>query len=679
MRECVSEDHGVQPVDDPEARGGVQGQLFARGGGALHRCAPEARGEGPPPPLGRSPAEGPAAAPGSESPGPQLELLETLGRLVACRDEPGHAQAISGAAGSGRDAGPSPAPGDVPLDLPRRDLLDAVEQALAREGHLLTQGQRVVISRLCGAVRPAQALYARLLARRPRIFWTDELSYDDVPDPGSAVSALADGGLAWRAERCSTPRAVAEASTVKQLRAAARALGRPVSGRRAQLEERCGDPAAAALLRRPGIVLRHASLLRAVVRLALLDHRGRLDRIVLARLGHRRPASYVPTGGTGMFPRRRAWLRYEQGLCLRRVPCPTDPEPLFRWLEAAPLAPEWRRRHSGRRFAEDLLFETLREQERVATAVDAARNWRRMLDAGPGEPGRVVARLALALGRAGETAAGAVLCDAWLPRLPASVARIVEPTARRLGRSSGVGYRPLPPLQHAPVRRLSLEAGPGTTTRPRYRVRGELHTVEAAVVAELFGHGRLAFHGEGAPWATMFGVIFRDAIFAAVPGMLPGPMLRAPLDLGTAGFRERRADLIDARLREVRQGGAAAVVRETIRRHGAEDIRGVDWGRFPPDALLALASLVSGPTLAVILEAFVDDWRGARRGLPDLCVLPGRPVRLSRARPGRVGADLLLVEVKGPNDSLRPAQRIWLDRLLRGGVRAEVWEVRPEA
>lgn len=669
----------MQPVDDPVARGGAQGQLFARGGGAVHGCTSEARGGGPPPPLERRPAHGPAAGPGPESAGPHLELLEILGGLVACRDAPGHAQAIEGAAGSAGDAGLISAPGGGLLDLPRRDLIDAVEQALAREGHLLTQGQRVVISRLCGADRPEQALYARLLARRPRVFWTDELRYEDVPDPESAVSALADAGLAWRAERCATPRAVAEASTVKQLKAAARALGRPVSGRRTQLEERCGDPAAAALLRRPGIVLRHTSLLRAVVRLALLDHRGRLDRIVLARLGHRRPAAYVPTGGTGMFPRRRAWLRYEKGLRLRGVPCPAEVEPLFKWLETSPLEPGWRRRHSGRRFAEDLLFETLREQERVGTAGDAARSWRRMLDARPGDPGRVVARLALALGRAGETATGASLCDAWLPRLPAAAARGLEPTARRLGRASGVGYRPLPPLRDAPVRRLSLEAGAGTTTRPRYRVRGELHTVEAAVVSELAGHGRLAFHGEGAPWATMFGVIFRDVIFAAVPGMLPGPMLRAPLDLGAAGFRERRADLIDARLREVRQGGAAAVVQETIGRHGAEDILGVDWGRFPPDALLALARLVSGPTLAVILEAFADDWRGARRGLPDLCVLPGRPVRLSRARPGRVGADLLLVEVKGPNDSLRPAQRIWLDRLLRGGVRAEVWEVRPEA
>jgi hypothetical protein len=544
---------------------------------------------------------------------------------------------------------------------------------------VLSRGQRVVIERLRAAPTPAQALFARLLARRPRVFWLDELAYEEVPDLAGAVAALESAGLAWRAERLAPPRAVAEASTVTQLRAAARRLGRTVGGKRAALVERCADAPAAAILRRPGLMLRHGPLLRSVVRLAMLDHRGGLDRLVLARLGHTRPAAYVSTGGTGLFPRRGDWLGYERGLRLRRLPSPVDPAPLFAWLEAAPLPAAWRRRHSGRRFAEDLLFDTLREEERAGSAGDAAQAWRRMLDAGPCDPGRVVARLALALGRSGEPAAGAALCDTWLARLPPASARRVEPTARRLGRTSGRGHRPLPPLRDAPTRRLSLDAGEATATRPRYRVRGALHTVESAVVSELAGHGRLAFHGEGAPWATLFGVVFREALFAPVPGMLPGPLLRAPLDLGTPGFRSRRAQEIDAQLQRVRAGGAAALVRETVLRHGAEDIRGVDWGRFPPAALLAMARLVPGPALAVILEAFVDDWRGARRGLPDLCVLPGRPVRLARARPGRVAGGLLLVEVKGPNDSLRPAQRVWLDRLLQGGVRAEVWDVRPRA
>ena len=84
-----------------------------------------------------------------------------------------------------------------------------------------------------------------------------------------------------------------------------------------------------------------------------------------------------------------------------------------------------------------------------------------------------------------------------------------------------------------------------------------------------------------------------------------------------------------------------------------------------------------GDALATVMEAFVDDWHGARKGLPDLLVLPGRGLRLPDAQPRRLHRGLLLVEVKGPGDTLRPAQRVWLDRLVRAGVQTEVWAIEP--
>ncbi|MEC7946190.1 MAG: VRR-NUC domain-containing protein, partial [Myxococcota bacterium] len=535
-----------------------------------------------------------------------------------------------------------------------------------------------VIRALQAAPCQAQSLYARLLPRQPRLFWLDDLAYAEVEDPAAAADALQRAGLAWSAARIASPRRLAESSTVDQLRAACRAHGLRVSGRRSELIDRCAQPECARTLRRPGLELRHRTLFRSLMRLATLDHRGDLGRVVQARLGLFKPASYHPTGGAGLFPTRAAWRRYEQGLRLRALPVPPPSDQQFEWLETLPPPPPWRRRYSGRRFAETALRERLRTDERQCAAADSAASWKRMLDARPDAPGPVVARLALALGRAGRPSEAVALCDSWLPRLPPAEADAVERTARRLGRAAGRSHRPLVPLIQAPRRRLLLEPGTGRARRPRWRVGRHHYNVEVAVVETLSRHGRLAVRGEGVPWATLFGVCFRDVLFAPVPGMLPSPMLRAPLDLGTPGFRGRRESMIDHRLREIRSGDASHLIADVVARRGMEDIRGVDWKRFPPPTLIALARLVPGPALAAILEAFVDDWRGARRGLPDLCVLPGRPVRISRSRPGRLGAGLLLVEVKGPGDGLRPAQRVWLDRLIRAGVPAEVWEVRPD-
>lgn len=535
----------------------------------------------------------------------------------------------------------------------------------------------MVVARLRCAPAPAQALYARLLARRPGVFWLDTLDYPELPDVRAAADTLEALGLAWRFDRTASPAALAEACTGTVLREACRTLGRPVSGRRVGLVARCSDAAAAAMLRRPALRLRHRGLVRALLRVALLDGRGSLDRLVLARLGHTHPARYHPTGGTGLFPDRASWHRYEAGLRLRQLPCPPEPAPLFTWLEQTPLPPPWRRRVSGRRHAEAVLFDVLRAAESGRPPDEAAADWRRMLDARLATPGPVVSRLALALERAGQPDAAARLCERWLPTLPPAAARTLAATARRVGRRSGRGHRPLKPLRRAPVRRISLAPGAQDARRPRYRVGARDCFVEAAVVAWLATHGRLALHGESSPWSTLFGVLFRDALFAPVPGMLPGPMLRAPLDLGTPGFRARRRAAIEARLALIRCGRAPALVAQVVTQRGCEDIRGVHWRGFPPGVLLGLARLVPGPALAAIMEAFVDDWRGARRGLPDLIVLPGRAIRLDGARPGRLAAGLLLAEVKGPGDALRPAQRVWIDRLLDAGVPTEVWEVRP--
>ena len=465
----------------------------------------------------------------------------------------------------------------VPGGFARLDLVQTLECGLARDGCLLSAGEHHVVRVFRSASNAAQALYARLLARVPGVFWIGDLSYEEIDDIPEAANELVSRGLAWRFDRHASARELASACSGPVLRDACRHLGRPVSGARAMLAARCADADAARLLRRPALRLRHRGLMRRLLRLALLDGRGRLDAMVLSRLGHRQPAAYSSTRGAGVFPTRGAWRSHEAGLALRRNPTSMGPEDLIAWLERERLPSPWRQRLAGRRHAEDALYAALRARESSSTACEVTAAWERMLAAGLMSPGRVVARLALAYGRDGRSDHGIALCERWMPNLPACEAYALETSARRLGRAGGKGFRPLRPLAGPRVRRLQIPGAPAAAGRPRYEVGGRALFVEHAVVACLAAQGRVALHGESSPWSTLFGVLFRDILFAPVYGMLPGPMLRGPLDLGTPGFRRRRANLIEARLDEIRGGAAPRLVEQVVAERGCEDIRGVHW------------------------------------------------------------------------------------------------------
>ena len=93
----------------------------------------------------------------------------------------------------------------------------------------------------------------------------------------------------------------------------------------------------------------------------------------------------------------------------------------------------------------------------------------------------------------------------------------------------------------------------------------------------------------------------------------------------------------------------------------------------------ALADGLGPSGLAGLLEVLLDDGWRATRGFPDLAVLPGEPVKLAGAFPSRVGEGLVLMEVKGPGDTLSDDQRVWLDRLVGLGIPCEVVRVAPRS
>ena len=94
------------------------------------------------------------------------------------------------------------------------------------------------------------------------------------------------------------------------------------------------------------------------------------------------------------------------------------------------------------------------------------------------------------------------------------------------------------------------------------------------------------------------------------------------------------------------------------------------------ETLARIADGLGPHALSQVMEVLLDDgWRAAR-GLPDLVILPGSPARLPDAMPTQLGPGLLLVEVKGPGDTLRDAQALWCHRLRVANAPIALWEVR---
>jgi hypothetical protein len=199
--------------------------------------------------------------------------------------------------------------------------------------------------------------------------------------------------------------------------------------------------------------------------------------------------------------------------------------------------------------------------------------------------------------------------------------------------------------------------------------------VEEAVALWLAVHGRTALYTEGALLSTICALLLSDLFFLPVPGALPVRMLSAPLDLGTPAFRPARRTAWDALVAALRAGEAASRVAAADERWRGVRLAGARWDAADRDSLSCATAALSPAALMLLLEHFADEGPRAMAGLPDLVVLPGPPVKLPGAFPSRLPAGLVLAEVKGPGDTIRDAQAVWLDRLAGAGVTVEVWRV----
>lgn len=518
---------------------------------------------------------------------------------------------------------------------PGADLVEVLTVARDREGHLLTAGEHVVVDRILALPPEPLELYARLHARVGPVFRVGALPYS--LDVAAAVDRLAADGLAHT--RLPDARCL-PAFDVEALRAAYRRLGLPAGGARPTLEARL---AGARWVDEPVVEVGHRGLLHRLDRVYLQTPWADRSLLVAERLGNVRWARYTPTGGPGLWPDRRTLTTWERA----RAGAWSDPDEPLRLALRGPPAAGW--------------SPWSRAVEAVLAGGPDADTLRALLAAGA--PVRVP--LVRALEAEGRVAEALAACAG--PRDAAEGLALAR-TAGRLARRLGVRLPPAPPLAEARVRTFVIPPGPPERARPTWIVDGVARPVEAAMVALLRAAGREATHAENWLWTSLYALVFRDLYFLPVPGMLPTARRAGPLDVGTPGFAARRAEAVEARLRAVAAEGPGRFVAGWE----GERLAGLADG----DAAVRAAGSVPGPMAAAVLGRLAREGWDAGRGLPDLYLPPGPPVRLEGAVPAAVAGDALLAEIKGPTDALRDEQRIWHAHLRGAGISMELWILR---
>ncbi|MFK7930861.1 MAG: VRR-NUC domain-containing protein [Myxococcota bacterium] len=555
------------------------------------------------------------------------------------------------------------------VDWPAADLEWVVRAGRERLAGVLSDTEHQVCERVLALSGEAGALWARLVRRKPRVFFVADLDEALELDADAAVHLLCEVGLAttdvdWT-ERI-------DAVTVPVLSAWCRTLGLPVKGRRADKVQRLLD-AEPAPLRGPWIKPLHRELMRILEQAAFLDKEADSTRLVVERLGLQQWPDYAVTPGPSLFSSHGHRLGWQT---------------LWAQLEAGKLSVDQALQglSSGQGVAPGRLSLVRRLRHRVLEEVEARKadradqalllldELRRATDAPPTAFALLESRLWESLGD-GATALAVLQLAGRETRGASRLA--VHRSGRRLARAQRRAWVPDPPLRKPVTRSVKLTQVAADRRRPTWSVGDIQGVVEVAVAAHLDRQGRTALMAEGGLIRTLFALLFAETYFLPIPGALPASHLAGPLDVGTAAFATRRRAAVDAVLGAVDRAEAPERVERACAKWAGVRLAGVSRDLTDPGPWVALVRALGPVGLRAVLDPLLERGWGAAAGLPDLLILDGPDVRLDGAHPSRLGSRAVWVEVKGPGDSLRDGQKIWIDHLLRRELPVEVWSITP--
>lgn len=191
-----------------------------------------------------------------------------------------------------------------------------------------------------------------------------------------------------------------------------------------------------------------------------------------------------------------------------------------------------------------------------------------------------------------------------------------------------------------------------------YAGRSKSVMVELAALKYYASFGYRGVWSENGYWTFIMALLFRDIIFARLPGVysdqlgdFPGKLQDMPHDFFRPEFYSRRAKMIEKRISNLLAcASISKEINDAYAKHKGEPCRPIwNWDAYSIDDLCLGAESISREQLFLIMKRLLADFGKNRSGLPDLFLCTPKP---------------LLVEVKSGSDSLRESQVEWLQFLL---------------
>ena len=178
--------------------------------------------------------------------------------------------------------------------------------------------------------------------------------------------------------------------------------------------------------------------------------------------------------------------------------------------------------------------------------------------------------------------------------------------------------------------------------------RPEAQSVEYAVKLHLDEPEAPVHYVENSLICSLFGLLCWPAIFAPLPGAFFHPFHSGPVDLLSADFHPRRAELFAACLAQLESDAYKSTIRQTYADKYGTLSPFVFWGALDAELLEQALDCLPAAHLRAWFQRLLLDIKANRAGMPDLIQFWPAHKRYR------------MIEVKGPGDRLQDNQRRWL-------------------
>ena len=192
---------------------------------------------------------------------------------------------------------------------------------------------------------------------------------------------------------------------------------------------------------------------------------------------------------------------------------------------------------------------------------------------------------------------------------------------------------------------------------------------ERGAMEVLRRQGWVTSHAENAPWRTIFGLLFWDALYGSQGAALHNAFERMPTSLRNGTFYAGNREALEARLSllDNPQIAMRALLKSFMHHHRTPNAL-FRWREDMIEDLQPLVTLAPKRGVADVLRAMANDYSGRKDGFPDLML--------------RRGDALRFIEIKTENDTLRRNQLVQLSHLRELGFDVAVnrveWIVDPD-